>query len=972
MSFTIGNRKVDKRFLVASIPKIVLLIYALANYAIVVLGGSDHFPTVDEARMISAGVSHWSSEFRAVNDVPPLARMVATLPILAWSSQVGPFDDFRFAQGEAETRNADATLIDKEKITYVNARRMRAALGLVRLSGVLWWSAGVWLIYRWASELYGEGAGWFGLILWGFGPNILAREQMATPELPAAVACLAATYHFRRWLHSPSWGRAALAGILLGIAQLTEFTALTLLLVWPILGAVHWWVRDGGDVAVGTKGRLGQAALGIALSITIINLGYGFAGTGHALGDIRFASRALTSSRSARGGDGEVVDNRFRGAWLGKVVIPLPADYLEGIARRLHEPSDSGSSGSRAGQVTDPRAVSPALLLAKVPIGTCGLLLWAVVWTLIRPPGRGLMAEELALWLPIAITLTLALSPVGFLFSVPGVLLLSAPFAIIGMSKLARFLRPGSWKLGWLALALLVCSVASSLASVPHSLYYINEVAGRFCPAVDRGCHVRAADCGQDLFALKDWLARHPEVWPVGFACHHVLDPLAYGIDSTTPPLASWPEAADAPWFTPRVGPYPGYYALDLYNLSLNKYDYFKKFNPVFRAGASIFVYHLTSEDVDRLRRSVGLTTEQDVRSLKDWLEGHPEASPLGFIGNSTASSVDLGVPFTEPPRNPGPLLAKASWYTPRVGPYPGYYAVDPFDLSNESFAYFKNFEPICRVGDSLLVYHIGLKEAGAVRLEMGLPALLPPPAGRGRALEHGFLRRVYENSQGVSFNYAVFVPSDYTGDRPCPLILFLHGYGERRGTNKDHLAYTLPAAIKRRADSFGFIVVCPEGYSGAWLADGEDTRAAMKILAEIEQEYNVNRERVYLSGVSSGALGVWTLASRYPDRWAAIVPVATPSADPALAPAIAKIPCWCFHNSQDVSSPPTIPRRMIAALREAGGSPRYTEFLELTSDQQRGDPLGAHNAWDKAYNMPELYHWMIQQSRPEAPSPTN
>ena len=916
--------------------------------------------------MISAGLDHWrSGGGQAANDIPPLARMVAVLPILAWDPDISPFDDFRFSQSGTSPPGQDSTHEKKENFSYVNIRNFSVILGLARIAGVLWWSAGVWLIYRWAGELYGDGAGWFGLALWGFGPNILAREQMATPELPAAVACLAATYAFWRWLGSPSWGRAALAGIFLGIAQLTEFAALALYLAWPILGVVYRSARGRGIVTVEAKTLAAQVALGLALSVWVINLGYGFSGTGRALEDFRFVSRALTGSNSPGVSGDEDAGNRFRATWLGKVIIPFPADYLAGIDRRWWDsephPSPSGSGERR---VADRREVSPAILLAKVPLGTWGLLLWVVTWTLIRPPGRALLADELTLWSPIAIALALSLSPVGFLFSTPGLLVLAAPFAIIGASKLARFLRPGRRRIGWLALALLLCSVASSLASVPHSLYYLNEAAGRFCNIPDRGRHVDATDCGQDLFALKDWLAQHPEAWPVGLACRHVLDPLAYGIDYTTPPLISRPGAADAPWYTPHVGPHPGYYALDLYSLSLKRYAYFQYFKPVFRAGASILVYHLTGEDVDRLRRSLGLASEQDLLALNDWLGGHPEVSPLGLSSNSVASPLDYGIRSTVPPPNPGPSLANSPWYTPRVGPYPGYYALDRFSLNDKYFSYFKELKVLDIVGDSFLIYHVAPEEAGRVRRQLGLPALVSRPAGRDRVVEHGFLRRVYQDARGVEFNYAVFVPADYSGDRPYPLILFLHGYGERRGTERDHLDFTLPPAVRSREDTFGFIVVCPQGYSGSWRADGDDARAAMEILALIEKQYNVDHSRIYLSGVSSGATGVWELAARYPARWAAIVPVATASGDPGQVSPIAKIPCWCFHNSYDVGSPPAIPRRMIAALREAGGSPRYTEFLELTSDQ-RGDPLAAHDAWDKAYNMPELYDWMIQQSRP-------
>jgi predicted peptidase len=111
---------------------------------------------------------------------------------------------------------------------------------------------------------------------------------------------------------------------------------------------------------------------------------------------------------------------------------------------------------------------------------------------------------------------------------------------------------------------------------------------------------------------------------------------------------------------------------------------------------------------------------------------------------------------------------------------------------------------------------------------------------------------------------------------------------------------------------------------------------------------------------LSSGGAGVWSLAAHNPNRWAAIVPVSSSGCAPASAPRIKEIPCWCFHNVNDVGSPPDDPRAMIAALRRAGGTPRYTEsFYPATTAAER------HNAWDAAYGNPELYDWLLtRQSR--------
>lgn len=205
-------------------------------------------------------------------------------------------------------------------------------------------------------------------------------------------------------------------------------------------------------------------------------------------------------------------------------------------------------------------------------------------------------------------------------------------------------------------------------------------------------------------------------------------------------------------------------------------------------------------------------------------------------------------------------------------------------------------------------------------------------------------------------------MPAGYDGKRPYPAILFLHGDGEKQGGKRDHLAFTLPPAVRAREDTLGFIVICPQGRSGSWAPNGANARNALKVLDHVMGRYNIDRRRIALMGVSTGGAGVWDLAATYPKRWAAIVPVASIAADPSMAAHIATIPCWCFHNAHDRVRPPTIPRRMIAALRDVGGSPRYTEFVPLASDNLE---MWRHNAWEKAFNMPELYEWLMCQRRP-------
>jgi predicted esterase len=925
-----------------------------SNFLLTIASSKDRFPTIDEARYVAAGLGHWhSGTFQAANDAPPLSRMIAVLPVIVWNARGGA--------GKAAL-NPVSTGGPPSGGAGVDDHLPLEAFQIARPAGILWWAAGAWLIFTWTSELYGKRAAWFAMVLWAFGANTLAREQVATPDLPAAVACLAALYAFRGWLRSPSWKRAIVSGTLLGVAQLTDFSSLALYIMLPVLFAVGKWVRRQSAPPSPMASQLGQIAMAFAISVLIINQWYLFSGTGRPLNSFRFVSHALTARGPAAGAEEEVAGNRFKGSWLGLVRVPVPADYLAGIDRRLSD-FETSPATSKAGlePMTHRGDFSLGTLLARTPIAFWILCAGSFVLAVLQFRGRAQLAEELVLWLPVLLFLVLACSPLGFLFSMPAMLILPIPLAIIGISKLSLALDRKHWKAGLPVATLFLWAAASGLTAYPYSLYYLNEAVGGPHDVDSQRRFLIPGDGGQDLLALKPWRGEHfgPSL---GMGLRHVLGFKAYGPAGPMPPVVFERDITDLREYTPLGGPYPGRYAFDLYNTRLHKWSYITSTRPIGRAGLSILIYEVTPEDDNRVRRESGLASNADLSALKGWLGKHPEAGRIGLACRTAKSPSDHGFEFTVPPINPGPAIAHSRWYTTRTGPYPGYYALDYYNLSLPDYDYFRKLDSIARVGTNILIYHVTLEAANRVRRELGLPHLQAnASSGDGR---HGFLTRAYEGDDGATFNYAVFVPFDYAADRPFPLILFLHGSGERGAQGRKYLDTTFPAALRKRQDTFGFIAVCPQGHSDDWHIGGEDVTAAMRILETVRKEYNVDPKRIYLSGVSSGGVGVWNLAAAYPDLWAAIVPVATGPCDPGQAPRIAKLPCWCFHNAMDEVCPPSIPRRMVVALRDAGGTPRYTEFVPLASDDVNAR-VPRHNAWDKAYSMPELYEWLIRQKRP-------
>ena len=214
-----------------------------------------------------------------------------------------------------------------------------------------------------------------------------------------------------------------------------------------------------------------------------------------------------------------------------------------------------------------------------------------------------------------------------------------------------------------------------------------------------------------------------------------------------------------------------------------------------------------------------------------------------------------------------------------------------------------------------------------------------------------GFLDRIHKDADGKEAKYVLFVPHDYKDNKPWPLILFLHGAGERGTDGQKQAQVGLGAAIKSQEKTFPFIAVFPQAQK-TWKADSEDGKRAMNILAEVEKAYRVDPKRTYLTGLSMGGAGTWSLAAAYPDRWAAIVPVCGRD-DPKNAEKIKAIPCWCFHGDADPAVKVQFSREMIESLKAAGAKPKYTEY-----------PGVGHNSWDKAYGTKELYDWLLLQQR--------
>jgi poly(3-hydroxybutyrate) depolymerase len=223
-----------------------------------------------------------------------------------------------------------------------------------------------------------------------------------------------------------------------------------------------------------------------------------------------------------------------------------------------------------------------------------------------------------------------------------------------------------------------------------------------------------------------------------------------------------------------------------------------------------------------------------------------------------------------------------------------------------------------------------------------------------------GFVDRVFKDDAG-SHKYVVFVPEAYTADKSWPVILFLHGAGERGTDGKKQTQVGLGPLVKSRAKSFPFVVVFPqsENLEGrlltGWEAKTPDSQRALAILDAVEKDYRIDPKRRVLTGWSMGGVGTWSVAAATPKRWSAVVPLAG-GGDPMTVASLKSMPVWAFHGGQDGAILPGRSQEMVDALRKAGGRVTYTEV-----------PQAGHDVWKTAYDNDTLYDWMLDPSQDPA-----
>ncbi len=224
-----------------------------------------------------------------------------------------------------------------------------------------------------------------------------------------------------------------------------------------------------------------------------------------------------------------------------------------------------------------------------------------------------------------------------------------------------------------------------------------------------------------------------------------------------------------------------------------------------------------------------------------------------------------------------------------------------------------------------------------------------------------------------TEYHFRVFMPKGWSRKKRSPVILFLHGAGERGDDNLAQTKVGIGPAILRQQESLPFIVVMPQCPKNRWWTEPDMQSQALKALDQTIKEFNGDPKRTYLTGLSMGGYGSWLMAATNPARFAALavvcggvrppprvsIPEANTGfaamADPygAVAAKVGKTPVWVFHGGADPVVPVIESRKMVEALKAAGGNVRYNEYEGV-----------GHNSWDKAYAEPELFGWFLSPKK--------
>lgn len=616
-------------------------------------------PTVDEVVHLPAGITYWQTgSFRLYHHNPPLIKLIAALPVLGMDDLRVPYDS-KLSGWNDEPPNKAAFA---HAFLQGNAGHYFELFARARLMIPLFSVLGGLVVFFWAKSLYGAGGGLLSLALWIVCPNILAHCRLVTTDVGATALGALATYVFWHYLKRPTWLKAVLAGLCLGIAQLSKFSLILLYGIWPLLGVVHWLANvNRGAIFKGLAGGLGRWALMFVLSIFVIDAGYAFEGVGIPLGKYEFVNKAFvrdvppgmwrpSSPDPLLNGAYHYTVNRFRGTWLDPLPVPLPKHYMlgfddqkleaDGVPEKYLDPKSNRDEPKGYPVYLDGELRQKSwwyyyflTLIYKVPEGTWALVLASLVVMVTSSRSRASWFDELTvLIMPAVILFVMSVYTninIGLRYVLP-----IFPYVFISAGKLVPWAagmkeRAQRRAAGIFVGVSLAATCGATLWIAPHFLAYFNVVSGG--PS-NGSAHLIDSnlDWGQDLVGLKRWLDANAPGERVGLAYFGQINPNVFwgrkegGFPWFLPPPlpgTTLPEALPKSYAKGRLE--PGLYAVSaslvrglpwrVYDDELPRwaprsvwidaYAYFQELTPFAKIGYSIFLYRVTPEQAERLSR---------------------------------------------------------------------------------------------------------------------------------------------------------------------------------------------------------------------------------------------------------------------------------------------------------------------------------------------------------------------------------
>lgn len=213
-------------------------------------------------------------------------------------------------------------------------------------------------------------------------------------------------------------------------------------------------------------------------------------------------------------------------------------------------------------------------------------------------------------------------------------------------------------------------------------------------------------------------------------------------------------------------------------------------------------------------------------------------------------------------------------------------------------------------------------------------------------------------SAEGEEWPAVLYVPEDYDPDKKWPLIVFLHGMGERGSDGQRQTEVGIGEVIRSNPERFPCLVYMPQCSTDTFWSSATNEKGApadVHITQGIETvlgKYNIDEDRVSLTGLSMGGYGTFAYGAKHIDRFSALMPICG-GGNVDDAAALAKRPMWVFHGGADPVVNPEQSRRMIKATKQAGGDVRYTEYEGV-----------GHNSWDNAYGSADAIAWLLAQKR--------